>query len=109
MYCLSPPMSEPPEGMYNNNNNNMYKRVTIKGCCIPELFKVFRFRIYEFSDTYFFMLHSPEQTHLIVLFGTELHNCLYCRWGDNHSDESETCCENSQIIRHCFSGCAKIT
>ncbi len=57
MYCLSPPMSEPPEGMYNNKKNT---RIITKRCCIPGVLKSARLKD--------FWIHRPvfgqTATHL---------------------------------------------
>lgn len=89
MYCLSPPMSEPPEGMYNTKRNTSIPGLLQK-CLYQGLF------------LYSIWSDCTAQSKLIwghfFVVCTGLCNCLYRRWGDNHSEESENCGQNSQTI-----------
>lgn len=52
MYCLSPPMSEPPEGMYNNEKKHYTQEIKKSHQCS---------RTCEFTDLYLVRLQSPRK------------------------------------------------
>lgn len=84
MYCLSPPMSEPPEGTYSDSRRDIERAGFSK----------------DDSDR---AAQSKLVQERFLVVCTEWCNCLCCRWGDDRNEGSETCC---QIGSH-FTGCPR--